>query len=101
MEEPLAHFDSFVTEPRDSETFGQDLAFIRVPSPSGFLRTLLAQESFCDVTGPDVTNRMVFITRAGPMASCGAVAENTERSSGRIAINRYVLLGVEPVPSAT
>jgi hypothetical protein len=96
IEEPLAHFDSFVTEPRDSETFGPDLAFVRIPSPSGFLRTLLAKKSFCDLTGPGVTNRMVFITRTSPMASCGVVAEKTERSNGRITINQYVLLGTEP-----
>jgi hypothetical protein len=66
IEEPLAHFDSFVTEPRDSETFGPDLAFVRIPSPSGFLRTLLAKKSFCDLTGPGVTNRMIFITRTSP-----------------------------------
>jgi hypothetical protein len=96
VEESLAHFDSFVTEPADSETFGPDLAFVGIPSPSGFLSTLLAKKSFCDLTGPSVTNRMVFIQRAGPMASCGVVAERTERSNGRITINQYVLLGTEP-----
>src|SRR5271165_888134 len=96
VEEPLAHFDDFVTEPGDSEAFGPDLAFVRIPSPSGFLATLIAKKSFCDLSGPGVTNRMVFITRTGPMASCGVVAEKTERSNGRITINQYVLLGTEP-----
>ena len=51
------YLDSFVTEPGDSEAFGPDLAFVRIPSPSGFLSTLLAKKSFFDLSGPAVRNR--------------------------------------------
>ena len=51
VEEPLEHFDSFVVEAGESEVFGPDLAFVRIPSPSGFLSTLLAKKSFFDLTG--------------------------------------------------
>jgi hypothetical protein len=49
IEEPLEHFDSFVTKQGDFETFGPDLAFVRIPSPSSFLSILLAKKSFWDL----------------------------------------------------
>jgi hypothetical protein len=96
VEEPLAHFDDFVTEPGDPKEFGPDLAFVRIPSPSGFLATLIAEKSFYDLTAPGVADRIVFITRTGPMASCGVVAEKTERSNGQTTINSTVFLVTEP-----
>ena len=41
-------------------------------------------------------NRQVFITETSPIASCEVVAETTERSSGRITLNQYVILGTAP-----
>jgi hypothetical protein len=35
VEEPLEHFGSFVTEADHSDALGPDLAFVRIPSPSG------------------------------------------------------------------
>jgi hypothetical protein len=96
VEEPLAHFDDFVTEPGDPKEFGPDLAFVRIPSPSGFLATLIAKKSFYDLTAPGVADRIVFITRTAPMASCGVVAEKTERSNGQTTINSTVFLVTEP-----
>jgi hypothetical protein len=96
IEEELEHFDTFVAGPGDSEIFGPDIAFVRIPSPSGFLSTLLAQKSFWDLTRPEVMNRVVFITRTGPIASCGVVAEKTERVADNIVLNPYVFFGTEP-----
>jgi len=41
-------------------------------------------------------NRQVFITETSPIASCEVVAEKTKRSSGRITLNQYVILGTAP-----
>jgi hypothetical protein len=41
-------------------------------------------------------SRQVFIIETSPIASCGVVAERTERSSDRITLNQYVLLGSAP-----
>jgi hypothetical protein len=96
IEEPLVHFDHFETEPGDPADFGPDLAFVRIPSPSGFLATLNAKKSFYDLTASGVPDRIVFITRTGPMASFGVVAEKTERSNGQTTINSTVFLVTEP-----
>lgn len=96
VEEPLEHFDSFVIEQRESEIFGTDLAFVRIPSPSHFLSNLLAKKSFWDLTRSGAVNRQVFITETSPIASCEVVAEKTKRSSGRITLNQYVMLGTAP-----
>jgi hypothetical protein len=39
---------------------------------------------------------MVFITRTAPLASCGIVAEKTERIGRNIVLNQYVFFGTEP-----
>jgi hypothetical protein len=80
VEEPLEHFGSFVTEADHSDALGPDLAFVRIPSPSGFLSTLLAKKSFFDLSGSSVRNRIVAITGNTPLALCGIVAEKTERA---------------------
>jgi hypothetical protein len=77
VEEPLQHFGSFVTEADHSDALGPDLAFVRIPSPSGFLSTLLAKKSFFDLSGSSVRNRIVAITGNTPLALCGIVAEKT------------------------
>jgi hypothetical protein len=84
VEEPLQHFGSFVTEADHSDALGPDLAFVRIPSPSGFLSTLLAKKSFFDLSGSSVRNRIVAITGNTPLALCGIVAEKTERAGRNI-----------------
>ena len=98
VEEPSEHFVSFVTNPGESETFGPDLAFVRIPSPSGFLSCLLAKKSFWDLTRSRVVNRTVFITRTSPMASCGLVAEKTVVAKSNTGLNQYIFLWTEPQP---
>jgi hypothetical protein len=96
VEEPLEYFDSFVIEPGDSEAFGPDLAFVRIPSPSGFLSTLLTKKSFFDLSGPALRNRTMLVTRKTPIASCGIIAEKTERIGPKIILNQYVIFWTEP-----
>ena len=60
------------------------------------MSTLLANKSFFELGGPAVRNRVIAITRRGPLAACGIVAENTERSGGRITLNQCVFFGTEP-----
>jgi hypothetical protein len=84
VEEPLQHFGSFVTEADHSDALGPDFAFVRIPSPSGFLSTLLAKKSFFDLSGSSVRNRIVAITGNTPLALCGIVAEKTERAGRNI-----------------
>jgi hypothetical protein len=91
----LEHFVTFVTNPGESETFGPDLAFVRIPSSSGFLSCLLAKKSFWDLTRSGVVNRIVFITRTSPMASCGLVAEKTVVAKSNTVLNQYIDLSLE------
>lgn len=96
VEEPLEHFDGFAIDPGNSDAFGPDLAFVRIPSPSSFLSGLIAKKSFFDLSGPSVKNRLVGITRKTPLAFCGIVAEKTERLGRNTILNQYVIFGTEP-----
>jgi hypothetical protein len=94
----LEHFVSFVPKPGDSEAFGPDLGFVSIPSPSSFLRSLLAKKSFFDLTRPELANRTVIMTRTSPMASCGLVAEKTVIAEANTVLNQYIFLWTEPQP---
>ena len=96
VEEPLEHFDSYVIGPGISEDLGPDLAFVRIPSPSGFLSTLIAKKSFFDLSGPSVNNRLIGITRKTPLALCGIVAARTEVTARKVILNHYLIFGTEP-----
>jgi hypothetical protein len=96
VEERLEHFDSFVIEQRDSEIFGPRPGFRSYSFSERLSERPLTKKSFLDLSGPGVTNRMVFITRTAPLASCGIVAEKTERIGRNIVLNQYVFFGTEP-----
>jgi hypothetical protein len=96
VEEPLEHFHAFVIEAGESEEFGPDLAFVRIPSGSGFLNTLASKKSFFELSGPAVRNRTIYVTRSTPVAAIGIVAQKTERTGGKTVLNQYVILGTEP-----
>lgn len=96
LEEQLEYFRILSLEPGPVETFGPDLAFVRIPSWTKFLSTLVAKKSFFDLTGPAVRNRLIAVARNTPLAACGVVDERTEKKGNLITLNQFVLLGSEP-----
>ena len=99
LEERLEFFRILTLGPGSVETFGPDLAFVRIPSWTSFLSTLIAKKSFFDLTGPAVRNRLIAVARTTPIAACGVVAEQTEKRGSLITLNQYVIFGTEPFKS--
>jgi len=95
--EPAKHFEIFATKPAGEwGIFGPDLAFVRLPSPSGLLSGLLTKKSFWDLTRKGVAQRPVVILDKTPMASYGAVDERTERTENMVRLNTFLVYGASP-----
>ena len=93
--EPWKTLEIFATKPAGEwGIFGPDLAFVRLPSPSGLLSGLLMKKSFWDLTRKGVAQWPVVILDKTPMASYGAVDERM--SENMVRLNTFLVYGASP-----